>query len=165
MYEGKYICKVNGYFRVIVNVLAALIASGALVTLQAKEQPSDLYNEYITPETSAVLKQFQELEERLEAEAEEEKARNIFAIAVSLVISLVPLISILSISIKMRAWENNPTGFRQAIGISVLAGVAMFAFNYCLFWMRHRMGDELNFIVALLFVIGLTGVCLHYLHK
>ena len=126
--------------------------------LAAAQTPDELYQEYITPETQAILERFEEAERHSQEAEAAARAGKTLVLAVSILIGLVPVAVTGRNIVRKKSWKENPSGTRKALAISVLGGVLLFAFNYALLLLKIRMGDAFNtafvFLIVAVLIVG-----------
>ncbi len=131
----------------------------------AAQNPEELYGEYMTPETRAVLERFEEAE-RLAQEAQAAaRARKTLLLALAGVIGLVPLTVIGRKILKDKTWKDNPGGTVRALGVALAGGVALFGLNYGVLYLKLKYGDGFNTTLAFLIVAGLVAGSIYLLNK
>ena len=129
------------------------------------QSPEELYEEYITPETRAIMERFEQAErEAQEAEALA-RARRMLILAMSVLIGLIPVTVNGRKILKEKTWKDNPSGTVSALLISVAGGVVLFGLNYGVLYLKFRYGDAFNTTMAFLLVAGLTAGGVYLLKK
>ncbi len=129
------------------------------------QSPEELYEEYITPETRAVLERFEDAE-RLAQEAQAAaRARKTLLLALAGVIGLVPVAVIGRKILKEQTWKDNPGGTVRAIGASLAGGLVLFGLNYGVLYLKLKYGDGFNTTLAFLIVAGLVVGSIYLLNK
>ena len=131
----------------------------------AAQSPEELYGEYITPETQAILDRFEEAERRAEEAQAANKARKTVALSVAILIGLIPIGTIGRRIIRGKTWKENPAGTARALGVGILGGAVLFALNYGIFLLKIKMGDAFNTALAFLIVAGLIAGSVFLLRK
>ena len=99
----------------------------------AAQTPEELYGEYLTPETRAIVERFEEAERRSQEAEAAAKARRTLALYGAILIGLIPLGYIGRDIIRKKSWKNNPDGTLRALGTGLAGGVVLFGFNYGIF--------------------------------
>ena len=129
------------------------------------QSPEELYEEYITPETRAIMERFEQAErEAQEAEALA-RARRMLILAMSVLIGLIPVTVNGRKILKEKTWKDNPSGTVSALLISVAGGVVLFGLNYGVLYLKFRYGDAFNTMMAFLLVAGLIAGGVYLLKK
>ncbi len=129
------------------------------------QSPEEMYTEYITPETQAIMERFEQMQIRTqEAEAKESSRKNL-ALSVSILIGLIPLGVLGRKIIKGKTWKENPSGTVRALGVGLLGGAVLFALNYGVFFLKMRLGDAFNTGLAFLLVAAMVAVCIYGLRR
>ena len=123
----------------------------------AAQTPEELYADYITPETRAILERAREAERRAEEAEAAAKAQKTLALCGAILIGLVPLCVIGRRSLRKKSWKDNPGGTVRALGVGLVGGVCLFALNYGIFLLKIRMGDAFNSALAFLLVSALIA--------
>ncbi|MBQ6243115.1 MAG: hypothetical protein IKN60_02185 [Bacteroidales bacterium] len=133
--------------------------------IAAAQTPEELYQEYVTPETQAILDRFEEAE-RLAQDAEEAaRARKTLALTAAILIGLIPVGATVRSIIRKKSWRENPSGTRKVLGLSLLGGASLFAFNYSLFLLKIRMGNAFNTAFVFLIVAVLIAGSIYLYRK
>lgn len=131
----------------------------------AAQTPEELYGEYMTPVTRAVLERFEEAE-RLAQEAQEAaRARKTLLLALAGVIGLVPVAVTGRRVLRGKTWKENPSGTVRALCVSLLGGAVLFALNYGIFLLKIKMGDAFNTTLAFLLVAAMIAGSIFLLRK
>lgn len=123
----------------------------------AAQTPEELYADYITPETRAILERAREAERRAEEAEAAAKAQKTLALCGAILIGLVPLCVIGRRILRKKTWKDNPAGTVRALGVGLVGGVCLFALNYGIFLLKIRMGDAFNSALAFLLVSALIA--------
>ena len=122
------------------------------------QSPEELYQEYMTPETRAVLERAEEAERHAQEAAATARARRTLALAGAILIGLIPVGETVRNIVRKKTWKENPSGTMSSLGISVLGGVVLFAVNYGLFMLKIRMGDAFKtafvFLIVAVLIVG-----------
>lgn len=131
----------------------------------ASQSPEELYGEYITPETRAILDRSAQLEQEIQAARSADKARKTMALALALVIGLIPLFVVCRRMIRGKTWKENPGGTARALGVALAGGGVLFGLNYGVFLLKIKMGDTFNSALAFLIVGALIVGSIYLLRK
>ena len=131
----------------------------------AAQSPEELYQEYMTPETRAIMERFEESERRAQEAQAAERGKKTLALVGSILIGLIPLGAIGRRIFREKSWENNPSGTAKAIGIGLAGGAVLFALNYGVFLLKIKMGDAFNTALAFLIVGALIVGSIYLLRK
>lgn len=131
----------------------------------AAQTPEELYADYITPETRAILERAREAERRAEEAEAAAKAQKTLALCGAILIGLVPLCAIGRRILRKKSWKDNPAGMVRALGVGLVGGVCLFALNYGIFLLKIRMGDAFNSALAFLLVAALIAGSIYLLRK
>ena len=130
-----------------------------LTSLQVVASPEDMYGMYdkdgkhreMTEKMEQIVVQHEQAEEK-----RQEKMG--FILGISVLMGLVPFAYIGYMAIKERQWQTNQKGTVQALGIALLGGAVLFAFNYGLLYLRfihtnafYRFGPV---VVGLIIIVG-----------
>lgn len=143
-----------------------LLLTTALFGIAAAAQdPEELYGEYITPETRAIIERFNEAERRSQEAEAESKSRRTMALTGAILIGLIPLGYIGWDIVRNKTWRDNPAGTAKALGVGLAGSVVLFCLNYGVFLLKIRMGDGFNTAFALLITVALTAGCIYLLKK
>ena len=67
--------------------------------------------------------------------------------------------------IRKKSWRENPSGTRKVLGLSLLGGASLFAFNYSLFLLKIRMGNAFNTAFVFLIVAVLIAGSIYLYRK
>ena len=149
--------------RILLGLLAGLLSLG--VWAQDDTSPEALYEAYTTPETRAVLERFEQLERETAAAEAARTADKTLALALSLVIALIPLGYIGLQVVKRQSYKTNPGGTAKALGVGLLGGAVLFGLNYGVFLLKLRMGGALNTVLAYLLVLAIVVGAIWLLKK
>ena len=131
----------------------------------AAQSPEELYGEYITPETRAILERSAQLEQEIQAARAADKARKTMALAVALLIGLIPPFAVGRRIIRGKTWKENSGGTARALGAAFAGGGVLFALNYGVFLLKIKMGDAFNTALAFLIVGALVAGSIYLLRK
>ena len=141
----------------------------------AAQSPEELYGEFITPETRAIMERYEEAERRAqEAEVAEKaaeeaeaaaKARKTLALSVAILIGLIPVGIIGRRILREKSWKGNPSGTAKAIGTALAGGAVLFGLNYGIFLLKMRYGDAFNTTLAFLLVAAMIAGSIYLLQK
>lgn len=140
------------------------VARAGALPLVAQD-PEEMYQEYITPETRALLERHKEALRSAEAAEEAARTRRKIALALSLAIGLIPLWRIGRKILGDRSWEGNPWGVARSLSIALLGGVFLFGLNYGIFLLRIKMGDAFNHMLVIALVVAMIAGALYLLRK
>ena len=126
--------------------------------LAAAQTPEELYQQYITPETQAILDRFEEAERQTQEAEEAARTKKTLALAAAVLIGLIPVGATVRNIVRKKSWKENPSGTLQALGVSVLGGAVLFALNYGVFLLKIRYGDAFNtafvFLIVAVLIVG-----------
>ena len=142
-----------------------IIALAALFTVLPAAAQTDMYDEYINPETRAIMERFEEAERHAQEAQAAEDAKRTLALVACILIGLVPLFYIGREIVKKQSWKDNPGGTAKAIGVGIAGGAVMFGLTYGVFLMKMKAGDSFNIIFALVFIAAILGGALYILKK
>lgn len=131
----------------------------------AAQNPEEMYGEYITPETQAILERFDEAQRRSQEAEAKSKSRRTMALTGAILIGLIPLGYIGRDIIRNKTWRGNPTGTAKALGAGLAGSVVLFCLNYGIFLLKIRMGDAFNTALALLITLALITGCIYMLKR
>ncbi len=131
----------------------------------ATQTPEELYQEYSTPETRAILERAEDAERHAQEAAATARARRTLALAGAILIGLIPVGGTVRNIARKKTWKENPSGTMSSLGISVLGGVVLFAVNYGLFMLKIRMGDAFKTAFVFLIVAVLIAGSLYLYRK
>ena len=131
----------------------------------AAQSPEELYGKYITPETRAILERSAQLEQEIQAARTADKARKTMALAIAVLIGLIPPFAVGRRIIREKTWKENPRGTARALGAALAGGFVLFALNYGVFLLKIKMGDAFNTALAFLIVGALIAGSIYLLRK
>lgn len=131
----------------------------------AAQTPEELYGEYMTPETRAIMERYEEAERRAQEAEVAAKARKTLALSVAILIGLIPLGVIGRRILREKSWKGNPSGTAKAIGIALAGGAVLFGLNYGIFLLKMRYGDAFNTTLAFLLVAAMIAGSIYLLQK
>ncbi len=108
----------------------------ALFALQGFS-PEDMYGSYDRDgKYRAMEEQIEQINRQCEAAEQERSEKKMFIFMISMLTGLVPIVVIGKKIYKERSWETNPQGMWKALGIAVIGGVALFALNYGVYYLK-----------------------------
>ena len=131
----------------------------------AAQTPEELYQEYMTPETRAIMERYDEAERRAQEAEAAAQGRKTLALAAAILIGLIPLATIGRRILREKTWKENPSGTAKALGAGLAGGLVLFALNYGVFLLKIKMGDAFNTALAFLIVAGLIAGSVYLLRK
>lgn len=131
----------------------------------AAQTPEELYQEYTTPETRAILERFEQAERQAQEAEAAAQGRRTLALVGAILIGLIPLGVIGSRIIQEKSWKGNPSGTAKAIWTGLAGGLLLFALNYGIFLLKIKMGDAFNTTLAFLLVGALIAGSFYLLRK
>lgn len=131
----------------------------------AAQSPEELYGEFITPETRAIMERYEEAERRAQEAEVAAKARKTLALSVAILIGLIPLGVIGRRILREKSWKGNPSGTAKAIGTALAGGAVLFGLNYGIFLLKMRYGDAFNTTLAFLLVAAMIAGSIYLLQK
>ena len=129
------------------------------------QSPEELYEEYITPETRAVLERFEQAEREVQAAEAAARARKTLMLAVAVLIGLIPVVVTGRRVLREKTWKDNPGGTVRALGVALAGGVVLFGLNYGVLYLKLKYGDGFNTTLAFLIVAGLVAGTIYLLNK
>lgn len=129
------------------------------------QSPEELYEEYITPETRAVLERFEQAEREVQTAEAAARARKTLMLAVAVLIGLIPVVVIGRRVLREKTWKDNPGGTVRALGVALAGGVVLFGLNYGVLYLKLKYGDGFNTTLAFLIVAGLVAGSIYLLNK
>ncbi len=129
------------------------------------QSPEELYEQYITPETRAILERAEQAERETQAAEAAAKAKKTLALSVAILIGLIPLGHIGRDILKRKTWKTNPSGTVRALFVGLAGGAVLFGLNYGVFLLKIRMGDGFNTAFAFLIVAVLIAAAIYLLKK
>lgn len=129
----------------------------------AAQTPDQLYGDYITPETQAILERHEQAIQEAEAAQEAAQARKTLILAVAGLIGLIPVVVIGRRVLREKTWKDNPGGIVRALGTAFAGGLVLFGLNYGVLYLKFKYGDAFNTALAFLIVAGLIVGCIYLL--
>jgi len=129
------------------------------------QSPEEMYGEFITPETRAILERSEQLEREIEASEAAAKAQKTLVLAVSVLIGLIPLGYIGRKIVREKTWKENPGGTIQALFVGLAGGAVLFGLNYGILLLKIKMGDAFNTAFAFLLVAAMVVGSVYLLNK
>lgn len=129
------------------------------------QSPEELYEEYITPETRAVLERFEQAEREVQAAEAAARARKTLMLAVAVLIGLIPVVVTGRRVLREKTWKDNPSGTFRAVMVALAGGVVLFGLNYGVLYLKLKYGDGFNTTLAFLIVAGLVAGSIYLLNK
>ena len=124
-----------------------------------------MYGEYITPETRAILERSAQLEQEILAARAADKARKTMALAIAVLIGLIPPFAVGRRIIRGKTWKEKPGGIARALGAAFAGGGVLFALNYGVILLKIKMGDAFNPALASLIVGALIAGSIFLIRK
>lgn len=147
-------------------MMSSLLLLTLLATWTATAQsPEELYGDYITPETRAILERSAQLEQEIQAARAADKARKTMALAIAVFIGLIPPFAVGRRIIRGKTWKENPEGTARALVVALAGGCVLFALNYGVILLKIKMGDAFNTALAFLIVGALIAGSIFLLRK
>lgn len=131
----------------------------------ASQSWEELYGEYITPETRAILERSAQLEQEIQAARAADKATKTMALTIAVLIGLIPPFVVGRRIIREKTWKENPGGTARALGAALAGGFVLFALNYGVILLKIKMGDAFNLALAFLIVGALIAGSIFLLRK
>lgn len=144
------------------RLLLLILLTGGVAAAQT---PDELYQEYITPETQAILDRFDEAERHAQEAEAAARTRRTLALTAAILIGLIPIGTTVRNIVRRKSWRDNPSGTRKALGVSLAGGAVLFALNYGLFLLKIRMGDAFNTAFVFLIVAAMIAGSIYFLKK
>lgn len=144
------------------RLLLLILLTGGVAAAQT---PDELYQEYITPETQAILDRFDEAERHAQEAEAAARTRRTLALTAAILIGLIPIGTTVRNIVRRKSWRENPSGTRKALGVSLAGGAVLFALNYGLFLLKIRMGDAFNTAFVFLIVAAMIAGSIYFLKK
>ena len=144
------------------RLLLLILLTGGVAAAQT---PDELYQEYITPETQAILDRFDEAERHAQEAEAAARTRRTLALTAAILIGLIPIGTTVRNIVRRKSWRDNPFGTRKALGVSLAGGAVLFALNYGLFLLKIRMGDAFNTAFVFLIVAAMIAGSIYFLKK
>ena len=129
----------------------------------AAQTHEELYGDYITPETRAILERHEQAIQEAEAAQEAARARKTLILAVAGLIGLIPVVVIGRRVLREKTWKDNPGGTVRALGIAFAGGLVLFGLNYGVLYLKYKYGDAFNTALAFLIEVGLIVGCIYML--
>lgn len=154
--------------RILVLVLA-LITLGLFqtssVTAQMTPEEEQMLREYgATDEYFEMQRKMDEIVRHQEDARHREKTIRLIIVLLSLAVAVVPLAATCKNIIRHPELRTGK-GIAAAIGVSLLGGAVLFAFNYGWMYMRFKHGDALNVPLAILITLAIAVGALYVLNK
>jgi len=131
----------------------------------AAQSPEELYGEYMTPETRAIMERFEQAEREVQAAEAAARARKTLMLAVAVLIGLIPVVVTGRRVLRKKTWKDNPGGTVRALGVALAGGVVLFGLNYGVLYLKLKYGDGFNTTLAFLIVAGLVAGSIYLLNK
>lgn len=148
--------------KAIIAILFALMS----LQLLATQNPEDMYGEYDKDgKYRAMQEQVDKMNQQI-AKAEEEKSeKQTMALWFALAAGLIPLLYLGKMIVQKKTWQDNPSGTVQALAIGLVGGIALFALNYGVFWLKIEYGSKFNSALAVALVLLLITGAIYILKK
>ena len=131
----------------------------------AAQSPEELYGEYMTPETRAIMERFEEAERRSQEAEAAAHAQKMLILGVAILIGLIPVVENGRRILKEKTWKDNPSGTFRAVMVALAGGVVLFGLNYGVLYLKLKYGDGFNTTLAFLIVAGLVAGSIYLLNK
>ena len=87
------------------------------------------------------------------------------ALAIAVLIGLIPPFAVGRRIIRGKTWKENPEGTARALGVALAGGCVLFALNSGVFLLKIKMGDTFNTALAFLIVGALVAGSIYLLRK
>ena len=154
--------------RILVLVLA-LITLGLFqtssVTAQMTPEEEQMLREYgATDEYFEMQRKMDEIVRHQEDARHRENTIRLIIVLLSVAVAVVPLAATCKNIIRHPELRTGK-GIAAAIGVSLLGGAVLFAFNYGWMYMRFKHGDALNVPLAILITLAIAVGALYVLNK
>ena len=148
--------------KVVISLILTLFALQVLAT----PTPEEMYGAY---DKEGKYRDMQEQVDKINqqtVEAEKEKSdKQMMAMWAAILIGLIPLGVIGKQIIRKQTWKNNRVGTAQALAIGIVGSIALFAFNYGIFWLKIEYGSKFNTAVVVALVLFLVIGSIYVLKK
>lgn len=154
--------------RILVLVLA-LITLGLFqtssVTAQMTPEEEQMLREYgATDEYFEMQRKMDEIVQHQEDARHRENTIRLIIVLLSVAVAVVPMAATCKNIIRHPELRTGK-GIAAAIGVSLLGGAVLFAFNYGWMYMRFKHGDALNVPLAILITLAIAVGALYVLNK
>lgn len=154
--------------RILVLVLA-LITLGLFqtssVTAQMTPEEEQMLREYgATDEYFEMQRKMDEIVQHQEDARHRENTIRLIIVLLSVAVAVVPMAATCKNIIRHPELRTGK-GIAAAIGVSLLGGAVLFAFNYGWMYMRFKHGDALNVPLAVLITLAIAVGALYVLNK
>ena len=135
-----------------------------LATIQPGQSPEEMYSSFDRDgKYQAMQEQMDKVTQKSEAAEKEKSDKTTFVVVISLVLGLIPIAVVGKKIYKDRSWESNPSGMWKALAIAILGGLALFAFNYGIFYLRLIHNETFRILlpaaigiaVIVVFIVGM----------
>ena len=118
-----------------------------------------------TDEYLAMQAQMDDIVAQEERAEQHRKTQNLLLIVLSLIIALIPTVSIIRMAVQGRFRDAGAGGILRAVLILLAGGAVLFALNFGWFYLRVNYSDEMNKVLAALIVVGLVVLALVMMRK
>ena len=102
--------------------------------------------------SDSFLERSAQLEQEIQAARAADKATKTMALAIAVLIGLIPPFAVGRRIIREKTWKENPGGTARALGAALAGGGVLFALNYGVILLKIKMGDAFNLALAFLIV-------------
>lgn len=150
-------------------LVLALITLGMFqtssVTAQMTPEEEQMLREYgATDEYFEMQRKMDEIVRHQEDARHRENTIRLIIVLLSVAVAVVPLAATCKNIIRHPELRTGK-GIAAAIGVSLLGGAVLFAFNYGWMYMRFKHGDALNVPLAILITLAIAVGALYVLNK
>lgn len=150
-------------------LVLALITLGLFqtssVTAQMTPEEEQMLREYgATDEYIEMQRKMDEIVQHQEDARHREKTIRLIIVLLSVAVAVVPLAATCKNIIRHPELRTGK-GIAAAIGVSLLGGAVLFAFNYGWMYLRFKHGDALNVPLAVLITVAIAVGALYVLNK
>lgn len=156
----------NHKFVVLVLALITLgLFQTSSVTAQMTPEEEQMLREYgATDEYFEMQRKMDEIIRHQEDARHRDNTIRLIIVLLSVAVAVVPLAATCKNIIRHPELRTGK-GIAAAIGVSLLGGAVLFAFNYGWMYMRFKHGDALNVPLAILITLAIAVGALYVLNK
>jgi len=157
--------KIHRFMVLVLALITLGLFQTSSVTAQMTPEEEQMLREYgATDEYFEMQRKMDEIVQHSEDARHREKTIRLIIVLLSVAVAVVPLAATCKNIIRHPELRTGK-GIAAAIGVSLLGGAVLFAFNYGWMYMRFKHGDALNVPLAVLITVAIAVGALYVLNK
>lgn len=157
--------KIHRFMVLVLALITLGLFQTSSVTAQMTPEEEQMLREYgATDEYFEMQRKMDEIVQHQEDARHRENTIRLIIVLLSVAVAVVPLAATCKNIIRHPELRTGK-GIAAAIGVSLLGGAVLFAFNYGWMYMRFKHGDALNVPLAVLITLAIAVGALYVLNK